>query len=134
MLPNVLASNQCDHARWTVSVKGVEVYMARNLRKKKYLHKGKGESTGKIKVIKRRELLSTEYMRIEIGKATPSGWTLLETTTLYYAITYLQVRGEEVDLFSVVAMYNNITTYSQREFDCQYQANSKPQKQIVDEK
>ena len=48
-------------------------------------------------------------MRIEIGKATPSGWTLLETTTLYYAITYLQVRGEEVDLFSVVAMYNLCT-------------------------
>ena len=73
-------------------------------------------------------------MRIEIGKATPSGWTLLETTTLYYAITYLQVRGEEVDLFSVVAMYNNIATYSQREFYCQYQVNSKPQKQIVDKK
>ena len=73
-------------------------------------------------------------MRIEIGKATPSGWTLLETTNLYYAITYLQVHGEEVDLFSVVAMYNNIATYSQREFDCQYQVNSKPQKQIVDEK
>ena len=38
-------------------------------------------------------------MRIEIGKATPSGWTLLETTNLYYAITYLQVRGEKVDFF-----------------------------------
>ena len=56
---------------------------------------------------------TSEYMRIEIGKATPSGWTLLETTTLYYAITYLQVRGEEVDLFLVVAMNNNIATYSQ---------------------
>ena len=51
-------------------------------------------------------------MRIGIGKATPSGWTLLETTTLYYAITYLQVRDEKVNLFSVVAMYNNIATYS----------------------
>ena len=74
---------------------------------------------------------TSEYMRIEIGKATPSGWTLLETTNLYYAITYLQVRGEEVDLFLVVAMYNNIATYSQREFDCQYQVNPNPQKQIV---
>ena len=51
-------------------------------------------------------------MRTEIGKETPSGWTLLETTTLYYAITYLQVRDEKVNLFSVVAMYNNIATYS----------------------
>ena len=59
-------------------------------------------------------------MRIEIGKATPSGWILLETTNFYYAITYLQVRDDEVDLISVVAMYNNIATYSQKEFDCRY--------------
>ena len=74
---------------------------------------------------------TSEYMRIKIGKAIPSGWTLLETTTFYYVITYLQVRIEEVDLFLVVAMYNNIATYSQREFDCQYQVNPNPQKQIV---
>ena len=70
-------------------------------------------------------------MRIEICKKTPSGWTLLETTTLHYAITYLQVLGKEVNLFSVVAMYNKIATYSQRKFDCQYQVNTKTQKQIV---
>ena len=70
-------------------------------------------------------------MRIEIGKATRSGWTLLETTTLCYAITFLLVRGEEVDLFLVVAIYSNIATYSQREFDCQYQVNPKPQEEIV---
>ena len=46
---------------------------------------------------------TSEYMKIEIGKEAASGWTLLKTTTLYYAITYLQVRCEEVDLFSVVA-------------------------------
>ena len=69
-------------------------------------------------------------MIIEFGKATPSGWTLLETT-LYYAMTYLQVCSEEVDLLLVAAMYNNIATYSQREFDCQYQVKSKRQKQIV---
>ena len=40
-------------------------------------------------------------MRTEIGKETPSGWTLLETTTLYYAITYLQVHGKEVNLLYV---------------------------------
>ena len=34
------------------------------------------------------------------------------------AITYLQVRSKEVNLFLVVAMYNKIATYSQREFDC----------------
>ena len=55
--------------------------------------------------------ITSEYMRIEIGKETPSGWTLLETTTLYYAITYLQVRSKEVNLFLVVAMYNKIATY-----------------------
>ena len=58
VLPNVLVSNPCDHARWTVSVKGVQIHMTKNLRKKKYLHKGKGEPTGKIKGIRRRELLS----------------------------------------------------------------------------
>ena len=57
-------------------------------------------------------------MRVEIVKETPSGWTLLEITTLYYVITCLQVRGKEVNLFSVVAMYNKVATYSQREFDC----------------
>ena len=102
--------------------------MARNLRKKKS-PQGKRRIDRENKSYKKKR--TSEYMRIEIGKATPSGWTLLETTTLYYAITYLQVRGEEVDLFLVVAMYNNIATYSQREFDCQYQVNPKPQKQIV---
>ena len=58
VLPNVLVSNQCDHARWTVSVKGVQSHVTRNLRKKKYLRKGKGEPTEKIKGIRRRELLS----------------------------------------------------------------------------
>ena len=57
-------------------------------------------------------------MRTEIGKETPSGWTLSATTTLYYAITYLQVRSKEANLFLVVAMYNKIATYSHREFDC----------------
>ena len=102
--------------------------MARNLRKKKS-PQGKRRIYRENKSYKKKG--TSEYMRIEIGMATPSGWTLLETTTLYYAITYLQVRGEEVDLFLVVAMYNNIATYSQREFDCQYQVNPKPQKQIV---
>ena len=40
-------------------------------------------------------------MRTEIGKEASSGWTLLEMTTLYYAITYLQVRGKEVNLLYV---------------------------------
>ena len=62
--------------------------------------------------------VTSEYMRIEIGKETPSGWTLLEKKTLYYAITYLQVLSKKVNLFLVVAMYNKIATYSQREFDC----------------
>ena len=55
--------------------------------------------------------ITSEYMRIEIGKETSSGWTLLETTTLYYAITYLQVRSKEVNLFLVVAMCNKIAIY-----------------------
>ena len=62
--------------------------------------------------------ITSEYMRIEIGKEAPSGWTLLETTTLCYAVTYLQVGSKQVNLFLVVAMYNKIATYSQREFDC----------------
>ena len=102
--------------------------MAGNLRKKKSPQR-KRRIYRENKSYKKKR--TSEYMRTEIGKATPSGWTLLETTTLYYAITYLQVRGEEVDLFLVVAMYNNIATYSQREFDCQYQVNPKPQKEIV---
>ena len=102
--------------------------MARNLRKKKS-PQGKRRIDRENKSYKKKR--TSEYMRIEIGKATPSGWTLLETTTLYYAITYLQVRSKEVNLFLVVAMYNKIATYSQREFDCQYRINPKSQKQIV---
>ena len=109
MLPNVLVANQCDHTLWTVSVRGVEIHMERSLRKKKS-PQGKRRIDRENKSDKKKR--TSEYIRIEIGRATPSGRTLLETTTLYYAITSLQVCGEEIDLFLVVAMHGNIATYS----------------------